>query len=1669
MSVVISVKEQARRVKLAYRNIVRAAIRRRKIEDYKKFIAEFAGRIIAEEYGGAPKLGHRPPGVVVLDSDATPAGTPDLKHYRTINARIGLSATDDNDRVDLDVRVGGVFCIDYLVNTSWATEVSAGRGTEGEEIDGGFGGTFRVYSEPLAAQAHALANRTTADDGVTFLVCGQHTLTGTLEMATGGNTQIHRWVGINRNSSAFITDGSNDTVNINGEGAGSGTDPVFVVDHLGVSTLSTALIAIDVEGGAAVRITDVLIKTNNASAKGIRFQGLDINEAWVKDSWFTGAAAAQVDLDGSAGDAKITHNLFQGAATMITISNAANFEVEQNIFSGFTTAAIVITGNSNETNASISHNRFVHGSSSIGINFPSGTNIQAQLRMNDNTFMSIGASSAGIDFSSMNSSGLCFALSIQNNTFSCTAQNATAFGINGPTGDFVRGSIVSGNIFRDCKSGNEYNNWGNGTGNEAYHNKSMDDDGSVTQIAVADVGSPVGHVTGGDSHDHSGGDGAQIDHGGLAGLSDDDHSIYALLAGRSGGQTLIGGTGGSDSLVLRADSGTTGRDITVAQTGDVLQLVGLDDTGISLKQLGGGPADPYTATIRVNNDGNNAELNFSLIGSGTGPSNIRFLLDGSQIFTFQGTSLKNVASLSFGNSNDGFIFTDDLASPTERRFEVIVNSETIMRHTNPNTGDSFIESVGWRPFTDAAEDWGTASKRWKDGFFSGTIRSSSSPTSIQIGGSINVGTDAAADTSSSIDLTANDRAMLLNRLTTTQRDNLTPVNGMEIYNSTLNKFQLRENGAWISIGSQTLLVDADGDTKVQVEESADEDIIRFDAEGNEMMTIGFLEGVDIFHTAAASDEHALEIVVDAAGQGDIKGVEVRYDTGAIASGEDEAVILVEINELDANGGEVYGLEVLSTDGGADAIYGMKVGAVVAPILQDSGTFANPTTGTNNTASTDVPAMIDGSEGTNTTIFVANTDFIIIGAAAAFTEIEFDIQTGASNPGIKPTFAYSTTGSGQFTTFTPVDGTDGFRATGVVAWDAADLTGHVANSDTGTFDIKITRTSSPSGSVSLFFAKTAATVVFQWDKDGRVFIKGEVIGHTAQITAAVASEFQILGTDTPTSSMILGRFSAGTSAPIITFVKGRGSIGATTIVEDGDRLGQVRFLAADGADLDTVVANVIVGVDDGSPAAGDIGADYVMQLMPGGGGALRNVMRIAADGELQLPLAEASGLGLLLGTTSPVEIFRSAANTLRLDTKVSNAYMTIDGTTQTFGSAITIVNFLHASQVDFTNAAGFEVVRFADTNTTGGPAVVFATNELQVNEDIDISGHIAIGASASVDTKVGSVLVIAETSTATDTRAGASGLINQLSITHTYTPASASSSAFRGLFMKVEAGGDENVSGVFLAGAGSLQFVTQHDSDGTINNITGAAGQCIVGNNPLDAISTKTPTLDTAFSQGIGVQGAFIWSSHSGSTGNITLDAGSLGLGVKAVNAALTLRTFQTSGTITMKQAWGVQVQLNINNQGASVNKITITDLIGIGIENASSSSSVTVTTGKLLKLAAWDSDATYTNGPYGISQEGTGDVNWIAGYTYIGGASIPSLALANNAALTVDQDASGGAIPVLTLDQADVSEEMMEFITTIGIGNAIEAIGAKTLTTTHFIKVTIPGGLTRYIPVGTIA
>lgn len=72
-----------------------------------------------------------------------------------------------------------------------------------------------------------------------------------------------------------------------------------------------------------------------------------------------------------------------------------------------------------------------------------------------------------------------------------------------------------------------------------YHNNTRGDARySVLAHLHAATYAPVAKgVTNGDTHDHAGGDGAQVDHGGLGGLTDDDHAQYLKADGT---RTLTG-------------------------------------------------------------------------------------------------------------------------------------------------------------------------------------------------------------------------------------------------------------------------------------------------------------------------------------------------------------------------------------------------------------------------------------------------------------------------------------------------------------------------------------------------------------------------------------------------------------------------------------------------------------------------------------------------------------------------------------------------------------------------------------------------------------------------------------------------------------------------------------------------------------------------------------------------------------------------------------------------------------------------------------------------------------------------------------------------------------------------------------------------------------------------
>lgn len=304
--------------------------------------------------------------------------------------------------------------------------------------------------------------------------------------------------------------------------------------------------------------------------------------------------------------------------------------------------------------------------------------------------------------------------------------------------------------------------------------------------------------------------------------------------------------------------------------------------------------------------------------------------------------------------------------------------------------------------------------------------------------------------------------------------------------------------AWINSSTSNSLFDTDGNTGIQVEETTNEDFIRFDTAGQERFVIdsagricvNTTNPIDTFnltgdmfltHNSVQSDDHAFEIDVNAGGFGDVKALDIVYQTGALGAESDEGVILVNIDESASTGGAVVGLEVLATEGTA-ALYGLEVGANINPVEQLSGFFSDVTVGEINGVDN---LSSFASSSLNQSIFSNDNETLTVGFNLKFQEIEFLLNTVASGNGIIPTFEYST-GLNTWASFTPTDGTNGMKNSGVIAWLPGDLASWATSG--GNYLVRITRTrnsltTSPIESI----IKVANTTEYQWDKDGKLSI------------------------------------------------------------------------------------------------------------------------------------------------------------------------------------------------------------------------------------------------------------------------------------------------------------------------------------------------------------------------------------------------------------------------------------------------------------------------------------------------------------------------------------------------------------------------------------------------------
>ena len=111
-------------------------------------------------------------------------------------------------------------------------------------------------------------------------------------------------------------------------------------------------------------------------------------------------------------------------------------------------------------------------------------------------------------------------------------------------------------------------------------------------------------------------------------------------------------------------------------------------------------------------------------------------------------------------------------------------------------------------------------------------------TSYLTNAQVAVNSDGTSPNASAmLDVTSTTKGILIPRMTTSEREAISsPATGLLVYDTDENSFWYYANATWINLSS-AILSDADSDTKIQVEESADEDIIRFDMNGTEFMRL----------------------------------------------------------------------------------------------------------------------------------------------------------------------------------------------------------------------------------------------------------------------------------------------------------------------------------------------------------------------------------------------------------------------------------------------------------------------------------------------------------------------------------------------------------------------------------------------------------------------------------------------------------------------------------------------------------------------------------------------------------------------------------------------------------------------------------------------------------------
>lgn len=393
----------------------------------------------------------------------------------------------------------------------------------------------------------------------------------------------------------------------------------------------------------------------------------------------------------------------------------------------------------------------------------------------------------------------------------------------------------------------------------------------------------------------------------------------------------------------------------------------------------------------------------------------------------------------------------------------------------------------------------------------------------------------------------------------------------------------------------------------------DTDNVTIDARTNpRTVTNGALR---LNHTPEASTPgtRAIFIDVDANSVPSTEGMHIGYTATGLADGETGIGIdFVGITST-STGGSVEALKVTRSGTGLAEVNAVHVSAGIDVIHHEAGSFATPTQAWEWDASLTTWSNLTtpdavGSAVIDSTLFEEINDYLYVGNTAKFNEIDFVFNTFAGGPGIGPTFEFSIAGP-AWTTFPPIDNTDGCRANGGILWDVADLTSWASVTVNGvaSYYIRILRNQA-GGATNPIESRiqTSATNEYKWDSSGNVTVQkveadSLFVGTISLADGAGDTSVANFGTALP------GRLSGGQNdAQFGNSVAGRIGLGNSWLGQSNDttfnggllNLNQTAFWANMGSPASIEFA-FFEANGDGRLVIPTSGAGYAMNLVRSG--------------------------------------------------------------------------------------------------------------------------------------------------------------------------------------------------------------------------------------------------------------------------------------------------------------------------------------------------------------------------------------------------------------------------------------------------------------------------------------